>query len=83
MVAIYLAGNARPRGNLSQWSPRLVWMLLQKMPLGYDLIVTGFNPSPRATRASMSRGDVVLAAFFAGGLVVSPDSWKFSDRSTG
>ena len=28
----------------------LVWMLLQKMPLGYELIVTGFNPFGRALR---------------------------------
>jgi ABC-type uncharacterized transport system permease subunit len=46
----------------------LVWMLLQKMPLGYELIVTGFN-----TRAARYAGidvprRILLAAFLAGGL---------------
>ena len=43
-------------------------MLLQKMPLGYELIVTGFNPMA-ARYAGIDTGRrVVLAAFFAGGL---------------
>ena len=46
----------------------LVWVLLQKMPLGYELIVTGFNPSA-ARYAGIGVGKrLVLAAFFAGGL---------------
>ena len=46
----------------------LVWMLLQKMPLGYELIVTGFNPMA-ARYAGIDVGRrLVLAAFFAGGL---------------
>jgi general nucleoside transport system permease protein len=46
----------------------IVWMLLQKTPLGYELIVTGFN----AAAARYAGIDVVrrimLAAFLAGGL---------------
>ena len=46
----------------------LVWILLHKMPLGYEFIVTGFN----ATAARYAGIDVprriALAAFFAGGL---------------
>ena len=46
----------------------LVWMLLQQMPLGYELIVTGFNPSA-ARYAGINVGRrLVLAAFLAGGL---------------
>ncbi len=46
----------------------LVWMLLKKMPLGYELIVTGFNPfAARYAGIDVGRR-VVLAAFFAGGL---------------
>jgi ABC-type uncharacterized transport system permease subunit len=46
----------------------LVWMLLQKLPLGYELIVTGFNQSA-ARYAGINVGrKLVLAAFFAGGL---------------
>lgn len=46
----------------------LVWMLLQKLPLGYELIVTGFNPV--AARYAGIEVDVriVLAGFLAGGL---------------
>ena len=46
----------------------LVWMLLQKMPLGYELIVTGFNPSAARYAGIGVPGRLVLAAFFAGGL---------------
>ena len=46
----------------------LVWVLLRKMPLGYELIVTGFNPAA-ARYAGMDVGRrLVLAAFLAGGL---------------
>ncbi|MGH9680588.1 MAG: ABC transporter permease, partial [Candidatus Acidiferrales bacterium] len=46
----------------------LVWMLLQKMPLGYELIVTGFNPlAARYAGIDVGRR-ITLAAFIAGGL---------------
>src|ERR1700685_2897658 len=46
----------------------LVWMLLKKMPLGYELIVTGFNPfAARYAGINVARR-LVLAAFLAGGL---------------
>lgn len=46
----------------------LVWMLLKKMPLGYELIVTGFNAAA-ARYAGIDVGRrLLLAAFFAGGL---------------
>jgi general nucleoside transport system permease protein len=46
----------------------LVWLLLQRMPLGYELIVTGFNPlAARYAGINVARR-LVLAAFFAGGL---------------
>jgi simple sugar transport system permease protein len=46
----------------------LVWMLLQKMPLGYELIVTGFNAAA-ARYAGIDVGRrILLASFFAGGL---------------
>lgn len=46
----------------------LVWMLLEKMPLGYELIVTGLNPfAARYAGIDVPRR-TVLAAFFAGGL---------------
>jgi general nucleoside transport system permease protein len=46
----------------------LVWLLLRKMPLGYELIVTGFNPmAARYAGINVARR-LALAAFFAGGL---------------
>ncbi len=46
----------------------LVWVLLKKMPLGYELIVTGFNQlAARYAGINVARR-LVLAAFFAGGL---------------
>jgi len=45
-----------------------VWALFRKMPLGYELIVTGFNPSAaRYAGIDVSRLKI-LAAFLAGGL---------------
>lgn len=46
----------------------LVWLLLRKTPVGYELIVSGF--SPKAARyGGINVGQrVVLAAFIAGGL---------------
>jgi general nucleoside transport system permease protein len=46
----------------------LVWMLLEKMPLGYELIVTGFNASAARYAGIDVGGRWMLAAFFAGGL---------------
>jgi ABC-type uncharacterized transport system permease subunit len=46
----------------------LVWMLIQKLPLGYELVVTGFNPVA-ARYAGIETGPrTVLAGFIAGGL---------------
>jgi ABC-type uncharacterized transport system permease subunit len=46
----------------------LVWMLLRKVTLGYELIVTGFNPfAARYAGIDVPRR-LELAAFFAGGL---------------
>jgi general nucleoside transport system permease protein len=46
----------------------LVWMLLRRMTLGYELIVTGFNPAA-ARYAGINAGRrIILAAFFGGGL---------------
>jgi general nucleoside transport system permease protein len=46
----------------------LVWMLLRKVTLGYELIVTGFNPfAARYAGIDVPRC-IELAAFFAGGL---------------
>lgn len=46
----------------------LVWMLLQKMPLGYELIVTGFNAAAARYAGIDVARRIVLAAFLAGGL---------------
>ena len=46
----------------------LVWVLLKKMPLGYELIVTGFNPLAARYAGINVAQRLVLAAFFAGGL---------------
>ncbi len=46
----------------------LVWMLLRKTPLGYELIVSGLSPAA-ARYAGINVGRrLVLAAFMAGGL---------------
>jgi ABC-type uncharacterized transport system permease subunit len=46
----------------------LVWMLLRRVTLGYQLIVTGFNPfAARYAGIDVPR-HLELAAFFAGGL---------------
>ena len=46
----------------------LVWMLLQKLPLGYEMIVTGFNPSAARYAGIDVPRRWMLGAFFAGGL---------------
>jgi simple sugar transport system permease protein len=46
----------------------LVWMLLRKMPLGYELIVTGFNAAAARYAGIDVARRIMLAAFFAGGL---------------
>jgi len=46
----------------------LVWILLKKMPLGYELVVTGFNQlAARYAGINVARR-LVFAAFLAGGL---------------
>jgi len=46
----------------------LVWVLVQKMPLGYELIATGFNPlAARYAGIDVARR-LELASFLAGGL---------------
>jgi general nucleoside transport system permease protein len=46
----------------------LVWMLLQKMPLGYEMIVTGFNASAARHAGIDVARRILLSSFFAGGL---------------
>jgi simple sugar transport system permease protein len=46
----------------------LVWMLLRKMPLGYEFIVTGFNAAAARYAGIDVARRIMLAAFFAGGL---------------
>jgi general nucleoside transport system permease protein len=46
----------------------LVWLLLQKTPLGYELIVTGFNPAAARYAGIAVARRLMLAAFYAGGL---------------
>jgi general nucleoside transport system permease protein len=46
----------------------LVWVLLKKMPLGYELIVTGFNPWAARYAGINVAKRLTLAAFFSGGL---------------
>ena len=46
----------------------LVWMLLRKTPLGYELIVSGLSPSAARYGGINVGMHLVLAAFFAGGL---------------
>ncbi len=46
----------------------LVWMLLRKTPLGYELIVSGLSPSAARYAGINVGGRLVLAAFLAGGL---------------
>lgn len=46
----------------------LVWLLLRKMSLGYELIATGFNPSAARYAGINVPSRLILAAFLAGGL---------------
>jgi general nucleoside transport system permease protein len=46
----------------------LVWMLLQKLPLGYELIVMGFNPAAARYAGIEVDRRMMFAGFFAGGL---------------
>lgn len=46
----------------------LVWFLLRKMPLGYELIVTGLNPAAARYGGIKVGRRVLLASFLAGGL---------------
>ncbi len=46
----------------------LVWILLRKLPLGYELLVTGFNPTAARYAGIDAARRTVLATFLAGGL---------------
>jgi general nucleoside transport system permease protein len=46
----------------------LVWMLLRKTPLGYELIVSGLSPAAARFGGINVGARLVLAAFLAGGL---------------
>ena len=46
----------------------LVWMLLRKTPLGYELIVSGLSPSAARFGGINVGARLVFAAFLAGGL---------------
>ena len=61
----------------------LVWMLLRKTPLGYELIVSGFSPS--AARYGGINVGIRLRArrFFAGGLGAWPEWSKCLARNIG
>jgi ABC-type uncharacterized transport system permease subunit len=46
----------------------LVWLLMHKLPLGYELVVTGFNPVAARYAGIETGWRTVLAGFLAGGL---------------
>lgn len=46
----------------------LVWVLLRKTPVGYEMIVTGLNPAAARYGGIPVGRRIVLAAFLAGGL---------------
>jgi len=45
-----------------------VWALLEKLPLGYELVVTGFNPAAARYAGIEVDRRMLFAGFFAGGL---------------
>ena len=53
---------------LATLATALVWMLLRKTPLGYELIVSGLSPSAARFGGINVGARLVLAAFLAGGL---------------
>ena len=46
----------------------LVWMLLRMLPLGYELVVTGLNPTAARYAGIDVRSRILLASFLSGGL---------------
>jgi general nucleoside transport system permease protein len=46
----------------------LVWMLLTKLPLGFELVVSGLNPAAARYSGIDVRRRILLSAVFAGGL---------------
>lgn len=46
----------------------LVWTLLKKTPVGFEMIVTGHNPSAARYAGISTSARILLAAFLAGGL---------------
>ena len=57
-------------------APGLVWMLLQKMPLGYELIVTGFNASAARYAGIDVGGACCLPHFLRAGWARGREWWK-------
>jgi simple sugar transport system permease protein len=45
-----------------------VWILLKKLPLGFELVVTGLNPSAARYAGMNVRSRIMISALFAGGL---------------
>ena len=46
----------------------LVWALLNKMPVGYEMIVTGLNPAAARYAGIATGRRIILASFLGGGL---------------
>jgi general nucleoside transport system permease protein len=46
----------------------LVWVLLERLPLGYEMVVTGFNPGAARYAGIEVNRRMILAGFLAGGL---------------
>jgi general nucleoside transport system permease protein len=46
----------------------LVWVLLERLPLGYEMVVTGFNPGAARYAGIEVDRRMILAGFLAGGL---------------
>ena len=46
----------------------LVWLLLKKLPLGFELVVTGLNPSAARYAGVHVRSRIMIAALISGGL---------------
>ena len=59
----------------------LVWMLLRKTALGFELVVTGLNPTA-ARYAGIDVGRrILLASFLSGGLGALAGCWSSSPCS--
>jgi ABC-type uncharacterized transport system permease subunit len=46
----------------------LVWLLLRKLPLGFELVVTGLNPAAARYAGINVRSRILISALLAGGL---------------